>query len=52
MTAIKLHTSPSALLLICGLFNDATISCDSIMLIDRLPGEVKVGKNAEKSVVN
>ena len=51
MVAIKLHTSPPALRLICGLFNDTAISSDSIMLIDRLPGEDKIGENAMKTVV-
>lgn len=51
MTAIKLHSSPPALRLICGLFNDSSISSDSIMLNDRLPGEEKIGKNTKKTVV-
>jgi len=51
MTAIKLHSSPPALRLICGLFNDNAISSDSIMLNDRLPGDEKIGKNAKKTVV-
>jgi len=51
MTAIKLHTSPPGLCLICGLFNDTAISSDSIMLIDRLSGEENIGKDAEKAVV-
>jgi hypothetical protein len=51
MTAIKLQSSPPALPLICGLFNDPAISSYSELLNDRLPGEEKFGKNANKSAV-
>jgi hypothetical protein len=51
MTAIKLHSLPPALPLICGLFNDPVISSDSELLNDRLSDEGKFGKNTNKAAV-